>query len=235
MLQWHTAGAWAHRAYWGENVIAWGKDGTPERLRIGDLPAVGQVGPARGARSRSSGLKPGHDDRRLGVHPARRHRLLGQGRDRDLDAAGGPALRLADGLGPGPQAPTAARGCPTAVKAIVGVDRAKRTEAQKKELLRLLRRARLREDAPGLRPAARAARPGRAGAQADRRPDPDDAGLPREGRRARSRRSCSIAASTTSGATRSAGRRRRSCRRCRRARRSTAWAWPGGWSRPTIR
>ena len=53
MLQWHTGGAWSHRAYWGENVIAWGKDGTPERLRIGDLPATGQVGPARGRRPRS--------------------------------------------------------------------------------------------------------------------------------------------------------------------------------------
>ena len=33
MLQWHTDGGWTHRAYWGENVIDWGKDGTPERLR----------------------------------------------------------------------------------------------------------------------------------------------------------------------------------------------------------
>ena len=42
MLQWHTAGAWSHRAYWGENVIGWGKDNTAERLRIGDLPASGK-------------------------------------------------------------------------------------------------------------------------------------------------------------------------------------------------
>ena len=42
MLQWHTAGAWSHRAYWGQNVIGWGKDGTPERLRIGDLPPSGK-------------------------------------------------------------------------------------------------------------------------------------------------------------------------------------------------
>jgi hypothetical protein len=39
MLQWHTAGGWAHRAYWGANLINWGKDGTPERLRMGELPA----------------------------------------------------------------------------------------------------------------------------------------------------------------------------------------------------
>ncbi len=40
MLQWHTSGGWTHRAYWGENVIEWGANGTPERLRIGDLPAA---------------------------------------------------------------------------------------------------------------------------------------------------------------------------------------------------
>jgi Protein of unknown function (DUF1553)/Protein of unknown function (DUF1549)/Planctomycete cytochrome C len=38
MLQWHTNGGWSHRAYWGENVIDWGADGTPERLKMGDLP-----------------------------------------------------------------------------------------------------------------------------------------------------------------------------------------------------
>ena len=40
MLQWHTANGWSHRAYWGQNVIAWGADGTPERTKIGDLPAT---------------------------------------------------------------------------------------------------------------------------------------------------------------------------------------------------
>jgi mono/diheme cytochrome c family protein len=42
MLQWHTKGNWTHRAYWGANVIDFGKDGTPERLRLGDLPAPGR-------------------------------------------------------------------------------------------------------------------------------------------------------------------------------------------------
>jgi Protein of unknown function (DUF1553)/Protein of unknown function (DUF1549)/Planctomycete cytochrome C len=42
MLQWHTSGGWSHRAYWGDNVIEWGANGTPERLRIGDLPAMKQ-------------------------------------------------------------------------------------------------------------------------------------------------------------------------------------------------
>jgi hypothetical protein len=40
MLQWHTNGNWTHRAYWGENAIDWGANGTPERLHIGDLPST---------------------------------------------------------------------------------------------------------------------------------------------------------------------------------------------------
>jgi hypothetical protein len=42
MLQWHTAGNWTHRAYWGDNVIDWGKDGTPERLAMGRKPEAGR-------------------------------------------------------------------------------------------------------------------------------------------------------------------------------------------------
>jgi mono/diheme cytochrome c family protein len=42
MLQWHTKGGWSHRAYWGANLIDFGKDGTPERTRLGDLPAYGK-------------------------------------------------------------------------------------------------------------------------------------------------------------------------------------------------
>jgi hypothetical protein len=38
MLQWHTKAGWSHRAYWGENLIDWGKDGSPERLKAGGLP-----------------------------------------------------------------------------------------------------------------------------------------------------------------------------------------------------
>lgn len=42
MLQVHTAdGSWEHRGYWGANVIAFGADGTPARLRLGDLPEAG--------------------------------------------------------------------------------------------------------------------------------------------------------------------------------------------------
>jgi serine/threonine protein kinase/formylglycine-generating enzyme required for sulfatase activity/WD40 repeat protein len=43
MLHWN-AGDWdfEHRAYWGDNLIDWGRDGSPARLRVGPLPEVGK-------------------------------------------------------------------------------------------------------------------------------------------------------------------------------------------------
>jgi len=41
MVQFHD-GSWEHRAYWGENVIEWGADGTPSRQPKGELPPLGQ-------------------------------------------------------------------------------------------------------------------------------------------------------------------------------------------------
>jgi len=58
MLQWRVKGVWSHRAFWGENVIDWGKDGTPERTRIGDLPASGSYVRLE-VTAKAVGLKPG--------------------------------------------------------------------------------------------------------------------------------------------------------------------------------
>jgi hypothetical protein len=41
MLQWHTD-AWRHRAYWGQDLLAWGTPGTPERTFMGRLPFAGE-------------------------------------------------------------------------------------------------------------------------------------------------------------------------------------------------
>jgi formylglycine-generating enzyme required for sulfatase activity/tetratricopeptide (TPR) repeat protein len=41
MLQWRT-GDWLHRAYWGDNVIPWGRDDSTERLHMGPLPEAGK-------------------------------------------------------------------------------------------------------------------------------------------------------------------------------------------------
>jgi hypothetical protein len=44
MLQWNNDGdnGWMHRAYWGENLINYGKSGTSERLHMGALPESGK-------------------------------------------------------------------------------------------------------------------------------------------------------------------------------------------------
>ena len=41
MLQFND-GAWEHRAYWGENAIAWGAENTPARVAMGPLPEAGK-------------------------------------------------------------------------------------------------------------------------------------------------------------------------------------------------
>jgi hypothetical protein len=41
MLQWHS-NTWRHRAYWGDNLIPWGRENSPERLHLGALPPKGK-------------------------------------------------------------------------------------------------------------------------------------------------------------------------------------------------
>lgn len=41
-LRWRAPDGWEHRAYWGENLIPGGVDGTAARLRVADLPTPGQ-------------------------------------------------------------------------------------------------------------------------------------------------------------------------------------------------
>ena len=41
MLQFHS-GNWEQRAYWGENKISWGKEGTTSRRHMGKLPETGK-------------------------------------------------------------------------------------------------------------------------------------------------------------------------------------------------
>ncbi len=42
MLMWHDGTSWEHRAYWGANLITYGRDGTAGRHAAGPLPATGQ-------------------------------------------------------------------------------------------------------------------------------------------------------------------------------------------------
>lgn len=41
MVQFRVGASWEHRAYWGENLISFGADGTASRRRMGELPQVG--------------------------------------------------------------------------------------------------------------------------------------------------------------------------------------------------
>jgi hypothetical protein len=133
MLQWHTAGAWSHRAYWGENLIDWGKDGTPERLRLGDLPASGKWVRLE-VEAKKLGLKPGtmidgwaftqHDGTvywdRAGIET-----WTPQEGQRYDSLASWVRARRAD----------KAAGLPDAIKNVLAIERAKWTEAQKKDVL----------------------------------------------------------------------------------------------------
>ncbi|MCP3140339.1 hypothetical protein [Pyxidicoccus xibeiensis] len=42
MLQWRDGSGWEHRAYWGEDLIAWGTPGTAPRRYMGPRPTLGQ-------------------------------------------------------------------------------------------------------------------------------------------------------------------------------------------------
>ena len=42
MVMWHDGQSWEHRAYWGADTITYGRDGSAGRLRIGDLPNLGE-------------------------------------------------------------------------------------------------------------------------------------------------------------------------------------------------
>jgi hypothetical protein len=42
MLLWFDGSTWMHGAYWGENLIPWGVNGTASQRRIGDLPRTGE-------------------------------------------------------------------------------------------------------------------------------------------------------------------------------------------------
>ncbi len=57
MLQFND-GTWEHRAYWGEDAIAWGKPGTPSRLAQGKLPETGKWVRLE-TEAAAVGLKPG--------------------------------------------------------------------------------------------------------------------------------------------------------------------------------
>ncbi len=133
MLQWHTKGGWTHRAYWGANLIDWGKDGTPQRLRIGDLPRPGQWVRLEVPAARLK-LAPGtvidgwaftqYDGSAYWDQAGIATRIPQDGQRYDSLAGWIRAQRATGGAG-----------LPENLKAIVKLERRKRTEAQTRELL----------------------------------------------------------------------------------------------------
>ena len=57
MLQFND-GSWEHRAYWGENLVMFGTDGTASRQSIGPLPTAGEWARLE-VKAREIGLSPG--------------------------------------------------------------------------------------------------------------------------------------------------------------------------------
>jgi hypothetical protein len=133
MLQWHTGGAWSHRAYWGSNVIPWGKDGTSERLRIGDLPSSGKWARLE-VDVKKLGIAPGtlidgwaftQNDGTVYWDRAGLETWTPQEGQLYDSLTGWIRARRAD----------SGVGLPDSLKATLKVERTKRTEAQRKELL----------------------------------------------------------------------------------------------------
>ncbi len=132
MLQWHTD-TWRHRAYWGENVIPWGADNSPERLPMGKLPAMGQW------------VRLEVDAARVGINPGMT--IVGWAFTQHGGTAywdkGGLFTRLPQTDRPyetlsawvGAQKAVNGAGLPKPIHDIVKLDRSKRNAAQKKQLL----------------------------------------------------------------------------------------------------
>ena len=184
MLQWHTAGGWSHRAYWGENAIDFGKDGTPERLAMGKLPELGRWVRLEVPVDRLK-MAPGTviDGWAFTQHGGTVHwdaagittRTPQDGQLFDSFAAWVQAQRAAGAAG----------GLPADLKAAVQLERSKWTEAQARALAAYFVE---HADADGRAGDPAVAGPagggrGRSG-KAIESPGADDAGLPRAGRRA---------------------------------------------------
>lgn len=130
MLQWHTT-EWLHRAYWGENVIPWGKDKSPERLSRGKLPEAGQWVRLE-VETAKVGIKPGSIINGLA--------FTQHGGTAFWDRAGlvtrsPQGKQTFDSLSAWLRVQSAVPTAPKAILEIVKLDKSKRSEQQKKEML----------------------------------------------------------------------------------------------------
>ncbi len=225
MLQWHTSKGWAHRAYWGENVIDWGADGTPERLRIGDLPAakkwVRLEVPVAKLKLKAGTIIDGwaftqYDGTVYWDKAGISHRYSQDG-------------QVFDSLAAWVRAQRASRfaGLPANIKAIIAL------KPSSEPKLRPRSCAPTSSSTPIPRPSAilGAASNEARGSRAQRKQLDDQVPTTLVFRRSRASRSllmCSSEENTTSAAKRSTAPCPRFCRRFPPGRRSTGWDWPNG-------
>jgi mono/diheme cytochrome c family protein len=132
MLQWHT-NTWRHRAFWGDNLIPFGRDNTDEKRRLGNLPPVGkwvrlEVPAAR------VGLTPG-----ITITGWAFTQFGGtvywdkSGINTQMPQAGGAFDTLTGWVRT--QRALKGAGLPANIQSLVTIDRAKRTPAQQKQLV----------------------------------------------------------------------------------------------------
>ena len=149
MLQWRT-GDWKHRAYWGENLIDWGTDGTGQRRHVGPLPRTGKWTRIE-VDADKVGLKPGAivDGWAFTQHGGTVY----------WDRAGIETWTPQDGQEYGSlsawiraQKATKLAGLPKDIQALIKVNRGQRTEKQKKELRDYFVREVYARTQPGLAP-----------------------------------------------------------------------------------
>ncbi len=131
MLQWHTDD-WRHRAYWGENLINFGRDKSSERRHQGKLPEAGKWVKLEVPNARV-GLKPGmtitgwaftqFDGTVYWDRAGIRTQMSQAGSAFNSLSAWVRAQKALQGAG-----------LPAEIQTIVKLDRAKRTPAQQKQL-----------------------------------------------------------------------------------------------------
>jgi hypothetical protein len=131
MLQWHTS-TWLHRAYWGENLIPFGRDNSTERRKQGALPAAGKwvrlEVPAAVVGLKPGTIVTGWSFTQFGgtVYWDR------AGINTELPQAGGAFDTLAGWVRA--QRALKGAGLPTPIATVVKLDRDKRTAEQQKQL-----------------------------------------------------------------------------------------------------
>ena len=226
MLQWHTKGNWSHRAYWGENLIDFGKDGTPERLRLGDLPAAGKWVRLEVPVAKLK-LAPGteiegwaftqHDGTVYWDKAGIETETPQDGQLYDSLSAWVRAQRARGDAGLARKHQEDRRARAIEAKPSPKPTSCAPTSSSTRTPRRRSPRAVASED-----------RAGRAASEAARGPAPDHAGLSRKGRRAQAGVSAQARRIRPERREGRAGRAGVSCRRFHRAHRSIAWAWPSG-------